>query len=278
MSPPRQRPLLWLRVLALLVVASFALLLTTDLVWAQPRQGTSTEADDEDVLPPYSGVGIGYVRLMTMVDYGDLNALSGDLGLGPFSGLFATDLVSVLFTPSFIENFRISLYAGGGSDRTSRRLRLHDSEAYTRTLYFENSVIACGVDYATRLDEPLTLFVGMTVGWGHCTVGLSQARPNGERFRGLFDSSTFRGDSSNGKNNLARSARIESLHLFLYPSVNLEYVVGSNVMVRVGVGYNASVRSSSWIEDGGTELEGSPDFNARGPSFALGVFVGLFPR
>ncbi len=273
------RPLRQAWVLALsLALISVGMLSTTNRLWSQQKESSSRIVTADEGLPPYSGFGVGYLRLETVVDYADLSDLSRQLGLGDFTGLFGTNLGAVLFTPGVFENVRIGLYAGGGSDRASRRFRLHDSETYVRTLYFDNTVMACGVDYATRIDESFTFFVGAIVGWGHYTVGLSQVRGTGQRFRGLFDTSTFSGDSSSGGKNLARSARIESLHLFLYPSVSLEYVIGSNLMMRLGVGYNTSTRLSAWVDDGGTELEGSPDFNARGPAFALGVFVGLFPR
>lgn len=239
--------------------------------------------DDEEDLgelilerPPYFGLGAGYMRMLTLVDYEEMNIVSRAMELGDFSGMFHMDIAGLTFTPGIIQNIRVGLYAGTGSTQLTRQIKLSNDTLYTRTLYFTSVIGAIQTDYAFGFTSSFTVFPGIMLGAGRHTIGASQTRTTGTRFHDVFHNELFRGDTSTNVSNLNRFGRALSYNLFIYPTLNLEYTLTPNIMARAGVGYNTSIRLTDWADEGGVILADPPNIGVNGVSFQLGLFVGLF--
>jgi len=225
---------------------------------------------------PYFGVGAGYVRMFAFPDYDPINDVSSRLGLGSFSGPMNLDVFGLTFTPGFIPNLRIGFYGGLGTTQISRQARLQDT-TYTRTIYFTNVFGAIQADYAAiQVSSAFTIFAGVMLGYGRNTLGASQTSNAGANFFDVFSGPIFQGDTATNLTNFNRFARALSYHVLVYPTVNFEYTLTPNIMVRVGAGYNTSIRATPWSDEGGVELLDAPSISANGFAAQIGIFLGLF--
>jgi len=236
------------------------------------------EGEEEEFVSerlPYFGLGAGYMRLFLLPDYGPFNTVSRELGLGDFNGPVNMDVFGLIFTPGIFPNLRAGFYGGLGTKQLTRQVTL-DNTLYTRTMFFTNVFGAIQLDYAVQISSAFTIFPGMALGYGRGTIGASQTRNSGTHFFDVFDGPLFLGDSTSTFSNLNRFARALSYHIFLYPTVNLEYTFTPNIMMRAGAGYNTSLRVTPWSDEGGVELLDAPAVSANGFAIQLGIFVGLF--
>lgn len=261
--------------LSLTSIAALMLLAVSGALYAQGGDGEIDPEELSEERLAYFGLGAGYQRMVTMLDYTGMNQVSRGLGLGDFSGPLSIDFGGLMFTPGFVQNLRLGIFAGTGTTQLSRQVRLEDT-LYTRTIYFNSVLVTTEADYAITISNPFTIFPGVMIGAGRNTIGVSQTRSAGTRFGDVFDGGLFSGDPETNRTNLNRFARTLSYHLFLYPQLNFEYTLTPNIMIRIGAGYNTSLRLTDWADEGGVEMKEPPNISANGLSFQGGLFVGLF--
>lgn len=226
-------------------------------------------------LSPYYGLGAGYTRMLLFPDYESIDSVSRELGLGDFSGPFHMDVFGITFTPGLMRNLRFGFYGGLGTTKLTRQLVVRD-DTVARTIYLTNVFGAIQADYALQLSTSFNIFSGVMLGYGRNTLGASQTSVTGARFSDVFDGPLFRADTAASLKNLNRFARALSYHIFIYPTVNFEYTLTPNIMMRLGAGYNTSLRVTPWSDESGVELLDPQPISANGFAAQIGIFVGLF--
>lgn len=239
------------------------------------QDGEEDEFEYVSENPPYYGLGAGYMRVLMFPDYEPIDSVSRDLGLGDFSGPLHMDVFGITFTPGFIPNLRFGFYGGLGTTQLTRQMILRD-DTVARTMYLTSVFGALQVDYALQISPAFTIFAGGMLGYGRNTLGASQTRITGARFSDVFNGPLFQADTVASLENLNRFARALSYHIFIYPSINFEYTLTPNIMMRLGGGYNTSLRVTPWSDEGGVELLDPKPISVNGLAAQIGIFVGLF--
>lgn len=237
-------------------------------------EGEEIEEEFTGETLPYFGIGLGYFRMLTFTDYEAINQVSDDL-VGDFTGPFNTDFLGLTFTPGIFPNLRAGLYAGIGNKQLTRQVRPQDAPdtaTYTRTVYYTQVDGAIQIDYALTVSSAFTIFPGAMIGYGRSTLGASQTRNSGTNFNEVFGGGIFEGTNPNSN----RFARALSYHIYAYPTVNFEYTLTPNIMMRLGAGYSVTLATTDWADEGGVKLLDAPDISTDGPSAQIGLFLGLF--
>lgn len=257
----------------ILCVACMTVIAASTVLHAQDGEDEEFEYDPES--STYYGLGAGYTRVLLFPDYEPISSVSRDLGLGDFSGPLHMDVFGITFTPGFIPNLRLGFYGGLGTTQLTRQIMLK-KDTVARTMYLTSVFGGIQADYALPVSSAFTIFPGAMVGYGRNTLGASQTRITGARFSDVFNGPLFQGDTTASLTNLNRFARALSYHIFIYPAVNFEYTLTPNIMMRLGAGYNTSLRVTPWSDEGGVELLDAEPISANGFAAQIGIFVGLF--
>jgi hypothetical protein len=206
------------------------------------------------------------------MDLSGLNDVAHDLRIDEFKGPFPFWSGMLVFSPSFIPNWRLSGYGGGGYKITDGTILLGGTP-YTRSLSFTVGRGGLGLEKTIRLAPALTLLPGATLGLGTYAFGLAQTREQGNDFPEIVSDSALIG----ALNSYNRYGRFVVGHFFAQATVSLEYVTGP-VMFRGGVGYNLSATFGDWFDDAGADIRNFPNVKADGPMLYLGIFAGLFSQ
>lgn len=220
----------------------------------------------EPVRSSYWGMGGGYLGSVVLVNYDGINQVAASLKLPEFSGPLVMNGGGGFVSAFVIQpNLRFGFYGLGGSKKVTSAMTVDGQTPVTRSLELRHAVTAAQIDYAIRIGSTVTLAPGTMVGLGSFDLESSQSLATGTTM------SVLNPDSAGASYN----ARLTSRRVFLFPSLNLEWVPAKVVMLRLGGGY-ASTFAADWKDNNDVVVSGMPDINASGPAVQFGLFVGLF--
>ena len=232
---------------------------------------------DDEVSPPYVGIGAGYLGMMQFMNFDELNALSSTLRTGAFDGQLLLHGGGGIAAVVLIPNLRLGAFGLGGSvEQTNPQPIAINGENYNRTLRFDVGLTAAQIDYAIPLTKRLTLFPGVMVGGGGYTLELTQNRAaDNLPFAEIVSDTNFSGSTAPGS--LNRSVRISTGGVYYQPMLNIEYAPIYLMMLRLGVGYSGFAMGD-WTNESGVAVSNVPEIKADGLTAQLGVFIGLFQQ
>lgn len=254
--------------LSLVIIALSALSLPA------PAQDNEDEYDfseipveEEEI--PYIGVGGGIQAHMVLLNLDDLNALAGTLGVPEFSGGLFMVGGGGWTAIGIVPNLRVGVFGGGGT----KEVRENDTTGgnHRRSLQLINGFTAALIDYAITPFSKFTIAPGVMLGGGSTTIEFTQTRA-GTTYGSLFDPSIPGGPAANHQASITRG------YVHFVPMVNLEYALTQFILVRAGGGYAMSF-GDTWSDRHGTDIAEVPEkLTADGPSFHVGLFLGLFQQ
>lgn len=225
---------------------------------------------DADNTGAYLGVGFGYLGMLTLVNYDNLNEVARSVGFDitnkdqTFSGPFFLHGGGGFASILLIDNLRLGVYGAAGTKKVQRDL--NDSLKHVRSFRFTSSVTAVQIDYAIRLLPNLTLLPGIMGGLNVYTLRTSQSRKE-------EDVSILIPDSRPG----SFDSQISSNNILYYPALNIEWAPSPFVMLRGGAGYSGII-AGDWTDGNDVKVSNLPDISAKGVTFQFGLFLGLFQQ
>jgi hypothetical protein len=223
--------------------------------------------EEEEI--PYIGVGGGYQLQMVLLNLDELNALVGSLGIPEFSGGLFMHGGGGWTAIGIVPNLRVGVFGGGGSKEQSAEDTTGGGTR--RSLQFINGFTAALIDYAITPFARFTIAPGVMLGGGSTTVEFTQTRDD-VSYGSLFAPSPAGGTASNHQASMTRT------YVHLVPMINLEYALTQFILLRAGGGYSLSF-GDTWTDRHGTDIASVPEkLNANGPTFQVGVFLGLFQQ
>ena len=258
------------------------LLLAATGAIAQPPDDEEKEFDDfnfddipvEETELSYIGFGGGYLGMLSMVNYDELNRLATNFGIEEeFSGPMLLNGGGGFIGGIGFDNIRWGVYGVGGT-KEIKQDAVQGSD-FSRSMRFSSGLIALQLDYAIFLPaDGLMLFPGLMIGRGSNEVELHQTRNAAVPFNNLFDTVRFNNPLA-VSDSLFQYARIARNPLHLQPTINLEYAINTFLLLRAGAGYGLNF-GGTWTDPSGTEITDVPDVKGDGFNVHMGVFIGLF--
>lgn len=224
---------------------------------------------------PYVGLGPGVTATFIFMDLEELNKLAHSFEVDEFGGPLTVYGGGVIFTPIFVRNIRVGMYAFGGYHRSSRPKLIDDVE-YNRTLRFGIRFQgSAGIEYAVPVSGRFTVLPALIAGWGSYALEFTQSTKPNVAFSQAWDPRNFDTSTVSDHN---RAVRMLNYHAFIYPTLHLEYAITGSLMVRGSVGYHYALLDNEWTSESETIYDGVPSINANGPTVQLAVFFGLFQQ
>ena len=261
----------------------FVFIFATCLAIAQPPDEDGEEFDDfnfddipvEDAELDYIGFGGGYLGMVSLVNYDELNTVASSFGLDGFSGPMLLGGGGGFIGGIVIPNTRFGVYGLGGTKETSGDVPGNGD--YTRTMRFNTSFVAAQLELAFLLPgSGVTAFPGIMIGRSTSEIEVTQTRKAGSSFGNVFDPPGFNAPGT-GSDPFVQYGKITRNSLYLQPTATLDWALNSFLLVRGGVGYSLNL-SGSWTDPAGTEVTDVPDISEDGLNIHFGIFVGLFQK
>jgi hypothetical protein len=228
----------------------------------------------DDQALPYIGVGGGYLGMVGLLDYDELNKIGEGLGMGAesFKGPMWFHGGGGFTAIYVIPNVRLGIYGSGGSKEVSRTVTLNNVD-YKRTLRFGMTMTAVQLDYAFPLVGKLSVFPGVLLGLSNYDLNATQYRQDTVGFGGLLGSAGFDGTDTD---NLNRETHLTTSTFFVHPALNLEYPLTQFFLLRLGAGYGWSFPFGEWETPNEVVAKDVPNLKADGLIVQFGLFIGLF--
>jgi hypothetical protein len=229
----------------------------------------------DDQALPYIGVGGGYLGMVGLLNYDELNKIGEGLGMGTegFKGPMWLHGGGGFTAIYVVPNVRLGIYGSGGNKEVSRTVMLNNVN-YKRTLRFNMSMTAVQADYAIPLVGKLTAFPGIMFGLSNYELNAIQYKNDTVGFGSIFGSGGF--DAADSSANFNRETHLSTSTFFVYPAVNLEYALTQFFLLRLGAGYGWSFPYGEWETSNGVVDKDAPNLKANGAMVQFGLFIGLF--
>ena len=266
-----------------LLAVFFLMLFSIATGIAQPIEEEGEEFDDfnfddipvEDAEIDYIGFGGGYLGMVSLVNYDELNNVAAGFNIGTkFEGPMLLGGGGGFLGGIIIPNTRIGVYGVGGQKEVSDTI---GGGGYKRTMRYSTGFVAAHLEYAFFLPgRGLVFFPGVMVGRSASEIELNQTKASGIPFEDIFDANGFQNPSA-AADSLVRYAHITRNSLHVQPTLTLDYAVNSFLLARVGAGYGLNF-GGTWTDPSGTEISNVPEITSDGLNIHFGVFVGLFQK